>query len=191
MTDPERRLIPTGSQTVGPFFHFALAVGNAAVADVAAPGSAGETIALRVRVLDGDGAPVPDALIELYQADGDGRYPAPETPAAPFKGFGRLPTDSDGVCVFRTVKPGRVPDGNGGAQAPHINVCLLGRGLLRHLFTRIYFADDAALDEDPVLRAVPLDRRATLLAARSPQDSSLWTFDVRLQGDSETVFFDL
>ena len=178
-------LRPTASQTVGPFFHFALAE-QASVADMAAPDTPGERMTLRVSVFDGAGEPVPDALIELYQADSDGRYAASERTAPAFAGFGRLPTDPDGVCVFRTIKPGPVPDG---LQASHINVCVLGRGLLRHLFTRMYFAGDPALDGDPIFAAVEPSRRATLLAVAADAPS-VWSFDIRLQGTAETVFFD-
>jgi protocatechuate 3,4-dioxygenase alpha subunit len=186
MTD-RPHLRPTASQTVGPFFHFALAE-QAAVADMAAPDTPGERITLRVSVVDGAGEPVPDALIELYQADSDGRYAASDMTAPAFAGFGRLPTDPDGVCVFRTIKPGPVPDGRGGLQASHINVCVLGRGLLRHLFTRMYFAGDPALDSDAIFNAVTAARRPTLLAR--VDTTGAWMFDIRLQGPDETVFFE-
>ncbi len=130
----------------------------------------GEHIHLTVRVLDGDGAPVSDAMIELWQ---------------PEAGFGRLGTNSDGWCRFETVRPDRVA---GATEAPHINVCLFARGLLRHLYTRIYFEGDADLDHDPVLSAVPEDRRPTLLARLSAGHT--WEFVVRLQGADETVFFE-
>jgi protocatechuate 3,4-dioxygenase alpha subunit len=108
--------------------------------------------------------------------------------APAFAGFGRLPTDPDGVCVFRTIKPGPVPDGRGGLQASHINVCVLGRGLLRHLFTRMYFAGDPALDSDAIFNAVTAARRPTLLAR--VDTTGAWMFDIRLQGPDETVFFE-
>ena len=200
------RPIATSSQTVGPFFHFGLTP-NAALGQVAAPDVPGERVRLRIRVLDADGLPVPDALVEIYQADASGKYPPP--PQAPtgadrlpaFTGFGRLPTDADGVCVFETIKPGRVD----AAQAPHINVCLLGRGLLRQLYTRIYFAGDAGHDTDPIIGLVPPDRVPTLMARRlqdadetpearttAPESHAFtWEFTLRLQGQDETVFFDL
>ena len=180
-------LRPTASQTVGPFFHFALAE-QASVADMAGPDTPGERMTLRVSVFDGAGEPVPDALIELYQADSAGRYAASESTAPAFAGFGRLPTDPDGVCVFRTIKPGPVPDGRGGLQASHIDVCVLGRGLLRHLFTRMYFAGDPALDSDAIFNAVTVARRPTLLARVDTPGA--WRFDIRLQGPDETVFFE-
>ena len=188
MNDASRdagRLIATSSQTVGPFFHFGLAV-NPALGRVAPPGANGERIELRVRVLDGDYLPVPDALIELYQADAEGRYGQPE-----FPGFGRLATDENGTCVFDTIRPGAVPDDRGGFQAPHVNVCLFARGLLRHVYTRIYFRGDARLASDPILALVPAERRPTLEACPVVGAPSTWEFTIQLQGDGETVFFDL
>ena len=183
------RPIATSSQTLGPFFHFGLAT-NAALGVIAAPASPGVHIELRIRVLDGAGAPVVDALIELYQADGDGRYARPDTPEGGFSGFGRLPTDEDGWCRFQTILPGVVRAGDI-AQAPHVNVCLLSRGLLRQIYTRIYFDGDPQLMTDPLVAIVPAERRHTLLARPEPGDPGVWTFVIRLQGDDETVFFDL
>lgn len=176
----------TPTQTVGPFFHFCLA-DDLTLGQLAGPGVPGERVRLRVRVLDGDGLPVPDALIELYQADAAGRYPDPGDRAPAFSGFGRMPTSDAGVCEFETVRPGR--PGSGVAQAAHLEVCVLARGLLSHLFTRIYFAGDPDLATDPLLAAIPEARRGTLLAVPDPASAGLWTFDVRLQGDGETVFF--
>ena len=175
--------VATPSQTIGPFFHFALTA-DASLGRIAAVGTSGTAVRLRVRVLDGDGAPVPDAMIELYQADADGLYARP-----PFTGFGRLPTGEDGSCLFHTVRPGPVAAGNGATAAAHVNVLLFARGLLRHLYTRIYFAGDPALDADPILSLVPPSRRETLLA--SPAGDGIWDFLVRLQGPGETVFFDV
>jgi protocatechuate 3,4-dioxygenase alpha subunit len=189
MTDRPPRLEPTASQTVGPFFHFALA-DQTAVGEMAVPEVPGERLTLRVSVFDGAGEPMPDALIELYQADADGCYPARDSVAPVFAGFGRLPTDADGRCVFRTIKPGRVPDGRGGLQAAHVNVCVLGRGLLQHLFTRMYFAADPALDEDAIFNEVAPARRPTLLAVATADTPGAWNFDIRLQGARETVFFE-
>ena len=185
------RPIASPSQTVGPFFHFALAP-DTTLGRMADPARSGERIQLRVRVLDGDGAPVPDALVELYQADDAGKFPATSDRAsAPFPGFGRLPTDADGWCTFETIRPGSVDGGSLGAQAAHINVCLLARGLLRQLYTRIYFAGDRDLDRDPILGLVPSDRRDTLVASRASEPGDSWDFVIRLQGERETVFFDL
>jgi protocatechuate 3,4-dioxygenase alpha subunit len=183
------RLIATSSQTVGPFFHFGLTT-NVRLGEVAAPDAPGDHLQLKVCVLDGAGNPVPDAMVELYQADASGRYPDAASPVASFTGFGRLPTGADGCCVFQTVKPGVVRM-NGAEEAPHINVCLLSRGLLRQIYTRIYFEGDPALAADPILALVPAERRSTLLAAPSPGDPSFWEFVIRMQGDDETVFFDL
>ena len=181
--DPE--LVASGSQTVGPFFHFGLTT-NTALGRLVRPDTPGERIRLRIRVLDGDGAPVPDALVEIYQADAAGRYAQPA-----FPGFGRLPTDGDGRLVFDTIKPGAVPDAPGGVQAPHVNVCILARGLLRQVYTRVYFHGDAGLAADPLLAIVPEERRPTLLATPADDEAGAWEFVVRLQGDRETVFFDL
>jgi protocatechuate 3,4-dioxygenase, alpha subunit len=188
MTD-SARLIATSSQTLGPFFHFGLAA-NAALGVIAVPASSGERIELRIRVLDGAGAPVSDALIELYQADGDGRYVRPDARGGGFSGFGRLPTDAGGWCRFQTILSGVVPAGDT-AQAPHVNVCLLSRGLLRQIYTRLYFDGDPGLMTDPLLAIVPAERRPTLLARPEPGNPGAWTFVIRLQGDDETVFFDL
>ena len=199
--------IATSSQTVGPFFHFGLTT-NEKLGLIASPDTPGEHIHLRVRVLDGAGDPVPDAVIELYQADAEGQYPdttesrlsavarsakvgAPSPEHRPvFTGFGRLPTAADGCCVFKTVKPGVVRM-KGAEEAPHINVCLLSRGLLRQIYTRIYFKGDPALAADPILALVPEERRATLIAEPSAVESGAWDFVIRMQGNDETVFFDL
>jgi protocatechuate 3,4-dioxygenase, alpha subunit len=189
MSDRPERLTPSASQTVGPFFHFALGP-DATQGCLVSPDTEGERIRLRIRVLDGDGAAVPDALIEIYQADAAGAYARPGHPSR-FSGFGRLPTGSDGACEFQTIRPGAVDDGRAGRQAPHVNVCILARGLLRHLFTRIYFDGDPALDSDPLLALVPAERRRTLTARAAGADAAVWEFDVRLQGQDETVFFDV
>jgi len=193
MSQEPVRLFATPSQTVGPFFSFGL-TDTASVGCLADPDTKGERIRLRVAVVDGDGLPVPDALIEIWQADADGSYVRPtdfsSTQAPPrFTGFGRLPTKPDGTCVFETIRPGRVADAHGRRQAPHIDVCLFARGLLRQIYTRIYFAGDDGLDEDPVLAIVPADRRHTLIAQAGGGGS--WSFGIRLQGEDETVFFDL
>lgn len=180
--------IATGSQTVGPFFHFGLTT-NAALGTVAPADVPGERIRVRIRVLDGDNLPLSDAMIEMYQADAAGRYAHPR-----FDGFGRLATDDNGTCVFDTIMPGAVPTpGDAGIQASHINVCVFARGLLRHLYTRIYFHGDANLDRDPILLLVPAERRATLTAVCEDETAKpqIWDFVIRLQGDEETVFFDV
>ena len=187
---PDEPLVASASQTVGPFFHVGPCASDRCGV-VAGPGVPGERIRVRVRVLDGDGAPVDDAMVELRQADARGVYaPPPQRPDDPppaFAGFGRLHTSTDGDCCFETIRPGASADAAGAA---HVTVCLFMRGLLRHLYTRLYFEDDPALDRDPILSLVPAERRPTLLARRA-SDGVTWDFVVRLQGPGETVFFDL
>ncbi len=147
-------------------------------------------------MLDGDGVPVNDAMIELWQADADGIYGHPEgcrsgEANSGFRGFGRMPTGEDGFCTFETVKPGRVPGSDGKLQAPHINVSVLGRGLLKRLATRIYFSGEPANDGDAAFASVPENRRTTLLAKPNAARPGEWHFEVRLCGEGETVFFDV
>jgi len=169
----------TPSQTVGPFFAVGLLWpdGPLVVPD-GTPGS----FRLSGRLLDGAGDPVPDALIETWQADADGRF------GGSFRGFGRCPTDDDGHYEIRTRKPGPVPAPDGGMQAPHLDVSVFARGLLNRVVTRIYFADEPANATDPVLATVPAERRGTLIAVPSEDG---YRFDIRLQGADETVFFEL
>ena len=170
-------LIATASQTVGPFFSFGLTT-NTALGRLAGPDARGERIGLNIRLLDGAGAPVPDAMVEIWHADQAGAFL-----------FGRLETDPAGVCAFETVYPG--PGTAGAREAAHVNLCIFMRGLLRHLYTRLYFAGDPAIESDAVLAAVPPDRRGTLIARRDEAVPSTWSFEVHLQGDRETVYFDL
>ena len=187
-------LQPTPSQTVGPFFHLGLTTDARSVAVMASARAKGERVWLCCRVFDGEGLPVTDAMIELWQADAEGRYHGgdqnigadPECP-----GFGRLATNEEGGCDFETIKPGCVPGPDDVHQAPHIEVAIFARGLLKQLFTRIYFADDPANAGDPVLALVPVDRRATLMAKPQTGRPNHWQFDIHLQGDLETVFFDV
>ncbi len=189
----------TPSQTVGPFFHYALSpVGYdftdwIATNDLVTPDAGGQTIRIEGRVLDGEGAPIPDAIVEIWQADAGGIYPSAADARAKanssFRGSGRTPSAANGSYHFATVKPGSVPGPAATPQAPHINVLVLGRGIVKQLHTRIYFADEAANAADPVLALVPSDRRATLIAAAKPGAAHTYTFDIRLQGDGETVFF--
>jgi protocatechuate 3,4-dioxygenase alpha subunit len=186
----------TPSQTVGPFFSKALI--REGWNDLAARSAAGQTIVIAGRVLDGDGAPVPDALLEIWQANAAGRYNHPDdvrdTPLDPrFSGFGRAGTDAQGCFRFRTIKPGPVPGAGTSLQAPHINVSVFARGLLKRLVTRIYFPDEPLNANDPVLNSLPdATRRATLIARPAGGESKLdLHFDLVLQGDNETVFFDL
>ena len=178
--------IATPSQTVGPFFQVWLR-SHDPLGVLASADTPGERLRLRLVVLDGDGAPVPDCLVEIYQADADGEYGRPS-----FTGFGRLPTEADGGCVFETIRPGHVRAADGRLQAAHVNVCLFARGLLRHLYTRIYFAGDPYLETDAILALVPPDRRHTLIAMAADADAApMFECVIRLQGEGETVFFDL
>jgi protocatechuate 3,4-dioxygenase alpha subunit len=191
------KLIPTPSQTVGPFFHLGLA--RAEWGDLAAGDPAGERIAIEGRVIDGDGAPVPDALIELWQANAAGRYNHPDDrqddkPVDPhFRGFGRVATDAHGRFRVVTIKPGPVPGRGNALQAPHINIALFARGLLKHLYSRIYFADEAANGGDPLLSSIEDEAaRRTLMARREAgAGPGLYRFDIVLQGEGETVFLDI
>jgi protocatechuate 3,4-dioxygenase alpha subunit len=189
----------TPSQTVGPFFAYALtptgryAIGDLAGHDLVTDDVAGTRIRIEGRLLDGDGAPVSDAMIEIWQADGEGRYPGhdPALSNARFKGFGRCETDRDGAFAFRTVKPAGVPGPGGRPQAPHVNVGVFARGILRRLFTRLYFEDEPANGDDPILALVPTERRRTLIARREAgSGEGVYRLDIRLQGDGETVFFE-
>jgi protocatechuate 3,4-dioxygenase, alpha subunit len=164
----------TPSQTVGPFFHDCLLRDDRceSIAGI----DAGVQIHVEGRVIDGDGAGVPDAVIELWQA----------------AGFTRISTDAEGRFSFSTARPTRVAFEGGTTQAPHLSLAIFARGLMNHLFTRIYFADEPSTDTDPILRRVPEARRTTLLARREPEGSLTpqYRFDIVLQGEGETVFFD-
>lgn len=186
----------TPSQTVGPFFSKALL--HEGWNDLAARGATGQTIVITGRMLDGDGAPVPDALLEIWQANAAGRYDHPgdarDTPLDPhFSGFGRAGTDKQGRFRFRTIKPGPVPGLDGSIQAPHINVSVFARGLLKRVVTRIYFPDEPLNARDPVLTSLPDVARCATLIARPAEGVSKadLSFDIVLQGDNETVFFDV
>jgi protocatechuate 3,4-dioxygenase alpha subunit len=200
----------TPSQTVGPFFAYGLTPEGRADwkpddtyrwkettgDNLVTPDASGERIRLTGRVLDGDGAPVNDAMIEIWQADAQGRYAHPRDararPNTKFQGFGRSATDKEGTYGFETVKPGPVPGANGAMQAPHIVACIYSRGMLRQLYTRLYFDDEAANASDAILALVPEDRRATLIAKRGTKDGApVYQFDIRLQGEGETVFFEV
>ncbi|RTE93244.1 protocatechuate 3,4-dioxygenase subunit alpha [Bradyrhizobium sp. LVM 105] len=190
----------TPSQTVGPFFKYGLtptgeyAWNDAFTHSTLTPDVTGDRIRIEGRVFDGDGVAVPDCMLEIWQADAKGRFADPQDtralPNASFRGFARCGTDKDGHYAFETIKPGAVPDPDGKPQAPHILVAVFGRGMLRHLYTRIYFSDESGNAADPVLALVPADRRATLIAVREA-GKSIYRLDLRLQGDNETVFFDV
>ena len=195
-------------QTVGPFFHYGLPwkggadlTGSSELGarpDLFAPEHyllraplprgpvEGVGIEIVGRVLDGDRQPVPDAMVEIWQADSQGRYYAPGG-SVNFVGFGRSATSENGEYRFRTILPGRVPGPGNSLQAPHIAVSVLARGLLKRLVTRIYFPDGEGLDTDPILELVPADRRDTLIAHKQ---AGTYRFDIILQGAGETVFFD-
>ena len=185
--------IVTPSQTVGPFLRLGLSDLNTTDLTRKASGG-GERITIAGSVLDGDRQPVPDAMLDIWQANVHGKYAHPDDsqvkPLDPgFSGFGRIPTDAAGTFRFTTIKPGPVPGRGNTLQAPHILVALFMRGLLRHLYTRIYFSDSPGNAADPVLALVDdARRRETLIAKRQP-GSGEYRWDVILQGDGETVFF--
>jgi protocatechuate 3,4-dioxygenase, alpha subunit len=189
----------TPSQTVGPFFLDCLLRENARRNVLAQPETVGERIRIEGHVLDGDGAPVPDALIEIWQANAFGRYhhPADMRETAPldpsFIGFGRSGADETGAFWFETVRPGRVPFNEDRMQAPHISVMVFARGLLNHLATRLYFADEPENATDPVLQLAPIERRGSMLAQRQGPhgDFAVYHFDIVLQGQRETAFLNL
>jgi protocatechuate 3,4-dioxygenase alpha subunit len=183
----------TTSQTVGPYFSIGLT--RLKKVDLAGPGVSGERITISGRVLDGDGKPVPDALIEVWQANCHGKYAHPadeqKKPLEPgFDGYGRIPTDENGRFSFATLKPGGVPGPDGNQQAPHIAVSVFARGLLRRLVTRIYFPDEPANSGDFVLNLVEPARRGTLIPKRILGQGAAFEWNVILQGLEETVFFD-
>ena len=192
----------TPSQTVGPFFKYGLTPNgaydwnDAFTGNLVTPDASGERIRIEGRVFDGDGALVPDCMLEVWQADAQGRFADPQDkralPNTKFRGFGRVGTDANGAYAFDTIKPGTVPDPDGKPQAPHLLLAVFARGMLRHLYTRVYFGGEVANGSDPVLALVPADRRATLIAEReSGNGSAVYKLDLRLQGDGETVFFDV
>ncbi len=187
----------TSSQTVGPFFSPALLREDARRNVLTGPETFGERIRIEGRVLDGDGLPVPDAMVEIWQANAHGRYNHPTDQGSAildssFIGFGRSGTSDDEGFWFETIKPGPVPFDGTRLQAPHICVTLFARGLLNHLVTRIYFADEPANTSDPVLQRISKDRVATLIATREQSDTGpLYRFDIVLQGTNETAFFNV
>jgi protocatechuate 3,4-dioxygenase, alpha subunit len=182
------------SQTVGPFFQIGLE--DLYQTDLTVPGLTGTVITISGKILDADLLPVPDALVEIWQANSFGKYAHPDDyqdkPLDPgFTGFGRCPTNSEGAFQFRTVKPGSVPSSTEALQAPHINVSIFMRGLLNRLVTRIYFSDDERNGADEVLSLVDPGRRSTLFARPDPVRPNAYRWDVVLQGPLETVFFDV
>jgi len=191
----------TPSQTVGPYFKYGLTPGreyqwnDAFSNDLITPDVSGERIRIVGQVFDGDGAVIPDSMLEIWQADAQGRFADPQDtralPNAAFRGFGRCGTDANGGFSFHTIRPGAVPGPGGKPQAPHILLAVFARGMTQQAITRIYFEGEAANAADPILALVPAERRATLIAKRGQDGVPAYRFDVHLQGDSETVFFDL
>lgn len=170
--------VPTPSQTVGPFFSIGL---SPLYREYAGSATAGSRVVIRGRVLDGDGAPVPDAVLEVWHWEAEPRdFP---------NGFARVATGDQGQFQFSTVVPAPRRDPDGRVHAPHLAVLLFMRGLLRHLVTRVYFADQAVNEHDTVLQSVPPQRRKTLIASSTKKPDEL-VWDIHLQGPSETVFFD-
>jgi protocatechuate 3,4-dioxygenase, alpha subunit len=183
----------TTSMTVGPFFSIGFAWLNCD--ELAGPSVSGERITVQGKVLDGDGKGVPDAMIELWQANSEGRYAHPEDaqekPLDPgFRGFGRIETDGEGRFHFTTIKPGPVPGPFGKMQAPHIAVSFFTRGLLRRLVTRIYFPDEPGNTDDFALNLADPARRGTLIAKKIAGQAGIFEWNIILQGPEETVFFD-
>ena len=180
------RLPLTASQTVGPFFHGGMMWLD--IADLAAGAGEGERIEIAGTVRDGDGAAVPDAMLEIWQANAQADLQN-RTLDPGFKGFGRIATDKAGGFRFRTIRPGAVPGIDAKPQAPHINVTLFMRGQLTHLHTRIYFEDDPAIADDAILALLDPARRPTLLARRIGGDPARYEWSIEMQGERETAFF--
>jgi protocatechuate 3,4-dioxygenase alpha subunit len=189
----------TPSQTVGPFYAYGLtpngkyAWNDAFTNNLLTPDVTGEKIRIEGVIHDGAGKIVPDAVLEIWQADAQGRFADPQDtrgqPNSSFRGFGRSGTTDAGEYSFDTIKPGVVPGIDGKDQAPHIVMAVFGRGMTMQSMTRIYFDDEAATADDAVIQLVPADRRATLIAKKTA--AGVYRFDIHLQGDNETVFFDV
>jgi protocatechuate 3,4-dioxygenase, alpha subunit len=182
----------TSYQTVGPYFKIGLEALYRH--DLTSPNTPGQLIEVAGTVFDADLVPVPDAILELWHADSSGRYMV-EPQTKPFEdsfvGFGRVPTNEGGQFHFRTVKPGPVETDGSGRQAPHILVSVFMRGLLYRLITRIYFSDEAGNADDPVLRSVEFHRRDSLIAKADSAHRNRYVWNIFLQGENETVFFEL
>jgi protocatechuate 3,4-dioxygenase alpha subunit len=170
----------TAHQTAGPYWHL---IDFPEWADATRFGAEGRRITLTGTIRDGDGSLVTDAMVEIWHADPAGRYDAE------FQGFGRCRTDAEGRFRFTTLKPGPVPGRGNTMQAPHVQIAIFARGLMQHLITRLYFAGEALNETDPLLARVPAARRPTLIARETAPDT--WTLDIRLQGEGETVFFEV
>lgn len=181
-------------QTVGPFFSIGFTWQYRE--DLAGPSVSGERVEIAGSILDGDGNPVPDGIVEIWQADSKGKYAHPddaqEKSIEPgFAGYGRVPTDEQGRFHFTTIKPGRVPGPNGKLQAPHLAISVFTRGLLRRLTTRLYFPDEPGNAEDFALNLVESTRRATLIAKKINGRAGALEWNIVMQGAGETVFFDV
>lgn len=196
----------TASQTAGPYVHIGLAPGAAGFDiykqelgwDIAGPNAKGERIRVEGRVIDGTGSPVKDVMLEVWQANADGIYAHPEgggNVEEGFRGWGRVITDFEtGEWGFDTIKPGKTRGRNIGTQAPHLNLWIVARGINIGLNTRMYFDDEReANSDDPVLNLIEWkNRRATLIASGRKKDGkTVYRFDIKLQGENETVFFDV
>jgi protocatechuate 3,4-dioxygenase alpha subunit len=182
----------TPFQTVGPYFAVMLR-SRAACTQITGP-AAGPRIVIDGGVVDAEGSPIPDAFVEVWQADASGRYRHPDDPRSSsadpaFCGYGWAHTRSDGGFTFDTVKPGPVPGPDGGSQAPHVLVSVMARGILTRFITRMYFEGEPANASDPVLALVPEARRKTLIARQTGDHA--YRFEIAMQGPNETVFFDL
>jgi protocatechuate 3,4-dioxygenase alpha subunit len=186
---------PTASQTVGPFFSLGLTYLNRN--NIVPDGTPGEKIKIRGKILDGDRQPIPDAIIETWQADAAGKFADESnlqtTNQDPqrFSGFARISTDENGTFELTTIKPGRLPSPGKGLQAPHISVTIFMRGLLKQLNTRIYFPDEPGNDDDLLLKSIEPPRRASLILRPTSGNSGVYQWDVLLQGPDETVFLDV
>jgi len=179
-------------QTVGPFFSIGLNHLN--TVEIAPTGTPGQRLTVEGCVIDGNGEPVPDAVIEIWQADAEGQFVVSadavlEPTLSVFTGFGRVPTEDDGRFRFTTVRPGPVPGPGGRVQSPHLAVRVMMRGLLRDLVTRMYFPCET-IGSDPVLQTVPEHRRHTLIATQDSDEQGTFLWNIELQGERETVFFD-
>lgn len=192
----------TPSQTVGPYFKYGLTPNgeyewnDAFTGNLVTPDATGERIRIEGKVYDGDGKVVPDCMLEIWQADAQGRFSDPQDkraqPNSSIRGFGRIGTNAEGGYAFDTIKPGQVADPDGKMQAPHLALAVFARGMLLHLYTRIYFDGEASNATDPVLALVPADRRHTLIAKRlSGPGNEIYRLDIHMQGDNEIVFFDV
>ena len=206
MLHPVPRLKESASQTAGPYVHIGLTPNFSGIAGVIdadagatmlAPDTAGQRITIHGRVIDGTGAPVSDAVLEIWQADSEGSYAgsmSPNSNVAPaFTGWGRQPTQSDGSFTFETIKPGRVPAPNGSLMAPHVSLWIVARGINIGLQTRLYFADEVEANAGDYVLNLIMDprRRETLIARREDGPVPRYVLDIHLQGDKETVFFDI